>query len=165
MAIEMKVAGLVVGGMGNVPLLVLKDEGDRHCVPIVIGLPEARAIIAELQQESFPRPMTHDLLKTTIEALGYRVERVVVTDLRDDTFLATLHLRAGEETQQLDSRPSDAIALALRAKAPIFVEERVIEKLGTQEGQGLPSFTGEEKDKWAEILENLNPEDFGKYKM
>ncbi len=165
MPIEMKVAGLVVGGMGNVPLLVLKDEAERYCVPIVIGLPEARAIIAELQQESFPRPMTHDLLKSTIEALGCRVERVVVTDLREDTFLATLHLRAGEETHLLDSRPSDAIALALRAKAPIFVEERVIEKLGAQEGPGLPVFTDDEKDKWAEILENLNPEDFGKYKM
>ena len=165
MLIEMKVAGLIVDGSSSVPLLILKDDGDRYCVPIVIGLPEARAIVSELQEESYPRPLTHDLLKNVIETMGSAVEKIEVTDLRDDTFFAAIHLRTGDGTQVIDSRPSDAIALALRAKAPIFVDERVIEKLSGEAKNARPAFTGDEKKKWTELLENLRPEDFGKYKI
>lgn len=165
MLIEMKVAGLIVDGSGNVPLLILKDKEDRFCVPIVIGLPEARAIVAELQEEKYPRPLTHDLLKSVIEIAGSKVEKIEVTDLRDDTFFASIYLSTGGKTRVLDSRPSDAIALALRTKAPIFVDERVIEKLGGEEMRARPAFTGDEKQKWGELLESLKPEDFGKYKI
>ncbi|MFQ5459058.1 MAG: bifunctional nuclease domain-containing protein [Myxococcota bacterium] len=165
MLIEMKVAGLIVDGSNNVPLLILKDDGDRHCVPIVIGLPEARAIVSVLQEETYPRPLTHDLLRSVIETMGSKVEKVEVTDLRDDTFFAAIHVSARGETRVVDSRPSDAIALALRARAPIFVDERVIEKLGGESRLSKPAFTGEDKKKWTELLENLRPEDFGKYKI
>ncbi len=165
MLIEMKVAGLIVDGSSNVPLLILKDEEDRYCVPIVIGLPEARAIVSELQEEKYPRPLTHDLLKSVIETAGSKVEKIEVTDLREDTFFASIHMSTGGKTRVVDSRPSDAIALALRTKAPIFVDERVIEKLGGEEKSTRPAFTGDKKEKWTELLENLKPEDFGKYKI
>jgi bifunctional DNase/RNase len=134
-------------------------------VEICIGLFEASAIASAIKGASTPRPMTHDLLASVVAEMGAMVEKIEVTDLRGSTFFAAIHLRKGDKTCVIDSRPSDAIALALRAGAPIFVEDQVAEKVREAEAQGEPALTGKEKEKWTEFLESLRPEDFGKYKM
>ena len=126
----------------------------------------SRAIATELENIQLPRPMTHDLVRNILDRLKVEIKKVEVVDLRDNTFFATLHLTVSRKTIIVDSRPSDAIALALRTKAPIFVNEKVIEKSREISLEGLK--IEEEKtdaDKWKEILETMNPEDFGKYKM
>ena len=183
MFIEMKVAGIILDPSNNVPVLILKDRDERHTVPIWIGIVEASAIATELEKTEMPRPMTHDLLRNILRELSVTVERIEVTDLRDNTFFAAIHLRTTGGARVIDSRPSDAIALALRVSAPIFVEERVISRLGSAEEDEEASKAGKEsrsspvfisnltpedkfdKAKWAEFLESLDPEDFGKYKM
>jgi uncharacterized protein len=164
MFVEMKVAGIVLDPFTNVPIVVLKDLGEKITVPIWIGLVEASAIAMELEKIKIQRPLTHDLLKNVIAELGVHVIKIEVTDLKDNTFFALIHLDQGGKAIAVDSRPSDAIALALRTHSPIFVEEKVIEKSKQMDNKEGP-FTQENRDKWAEILENLNPEDFGKYKM
>lgn len=153
--IEMKVAALSMDPFTNMPIIVLKDDSGRHAVPIWVGLIEASAIVTQLEEIQLARPMTHDLLKEMLEKLGARVDRVEVTDVQDDTFYATIHLvsapAAGHDGRAtaIDSRPSDAIALALRTGAPIWVAPKVIErarcvdltKLGPvawMAGDGLP---------------------------
>ena len=182
MFIKMKVAGIILDPSNNVPVLILKDLEDRYTVPIWIGIVEASAIATELEKTEMPRPMTHDLLRNVIRELGGTIDRIEVTDLRDNTFFAAIHLRTAGGARVIDSRPSDAVALALRAAAPIFVEERVIAQLGREEEEEVPKAgkqarTGPvfisnlnpadkfDKAKWAEFLESLDPEDFGKYKM
>jgi bifunctional DNase/RNase len=183
MFIEMKVAGIILDPSNNVPVLILKDRDERYTVPIWIGIVEASAIATELEKTEMPRPMTHDLLRNVLRELGATVERIEVTELRDNTFFAAIHLRTAAGPRVLDSRPSDAVALALRVSAPIFVEERVIAQLGSREEEqeapkpGKQPRTGPvlisnldpadrfDKEKWAEFLESLDPEDFGKYKM
>ncbi len=165
MLIEMKVTNLMLDASSNVPILILKDETRKYTVQICIGLFEASAIATVIKGASTPRPMTHDLLGSVVAELGAKVEKIEVTDLRGSTFYAAVHLRRGDKTCVIDSRPSDAIALALRTRAPIFVEEQVAEKVTERQGRGEPALTGKEKEKWTEFLESLNPEDFGKYKM
>lgn len=165
MFIKMKIAGLTLDSSSNVPLLILKDEGEQHSVTICIGIVEASAIAFELQKVSVPRPMTHDLLKNVLDKLETKVEKVEVIDLRGSTFYAAIHLRVGNTAHVIDSRPSDAIALALRTGAPIYVEESVIEKLKVPDERGKPAFTGKETQRWTEFLDGLTREDFGKYKM
>ena len=159
--IRMIVHGLTIDPATNSPILILKEPEGERTLPIWIGLLEATAIASELEKVSFSRPMTHDLLRNVIGHLGYSVSRVEVTDLKDNTFFALVHLLgAGGETG-LDSRPSDAIALALRSEAPIFVAEKVLERAGA-------TGTGEDEDaeqKWKEMLESMDADDFGKYKM
>ncbi len=163
MYIQMKVAGLTLDSSSNTPVLLLRDEAEKHLVPIWIGIVEASAIATELEKIPIARPMTHDLIKSVVVALGATVERVEVTDLRDNTYYAAIHMRTAQGVHVIDPRPSDAIALALRAGANIFVEERVIEK-STRGGES-PHSGSSDKDKWTEFLESLDPEDFGKYKM
>ena len=182
MTIEMRVAGIVLDPSTNVPILILKDEEERHTVPIWIGIIEASAIATELEKIALARPMTHDLLKNVLGKLDAIVEKIEVTDLRENTFYAEIHVRSGGVTHVIDSRPSDAIALALRAKAPIFVHEKVIARLreGEEDSPEAPQDPKSprpmplanldpadkfDKEKWTEFLENLDPEDFGKYKM
>jgi bifunctional DNase/RNase len=165
MFVEMKVAGIVLDPYTNVPIVVLKDMEDKTTVPIWIGLVEASAIAMELEQIKIQRPLTHDLLKNVIADLKVEVLKIEVTDLKDNTYYALIHLQNGEEVIAVDSRPSDAIALALRTESPIFVSDKVIEKSQQEQVDRHTAFTEENKDKWTEILENLNPEDFGKYKM
>jgi bifunctional DNase/RNase len=165
MFVEMKVAGIVLDPYTNVPIVVLKDLEDKTTVPIWIGLVEASAIAMELEQIKIQRPLTHDLLKNVIADLKVDVLKIEVTDLKDNTYYALIHLKNGEEVIAVDSRPSDAIALALRTESPIFVSDKVIEKSQQEQIDRQTAFTEENKDKWTEILENLNPEDFGKYKM
>jgi hypothetical protein len=165
MLVKMSVSGLTIDPYTNSPIMILKEaDGDRS-IPIWIGLLEATAIASELEKVKFARPMTHDLLRNVVQALGVEIDKVEVCDLRDNTFFAVIHMSNPDRTWELDARPSDAIALALRARAPIYVQEQVFEKSAKIEVSGQEVVQDEEGKKWTEILEGLSPEDFGKYKM
>jgi bifunctional DNase/RNase len=157
----MTVRGIALDPITNMPIIILKDPEERRALPIWVGIFEANAIALELEKVSTPRPMTHDLLKNILEGLGITVQQVIVNDLKENTFYATIELNYNGSVVSIDSRPSDAIALALRVNAPIFVTENVV----TQAKNIEVSDEKEETDKWKEWLENLKPEDFGKYKM
>lgn len=163
--VEMKVTGLTIDPFTSMPIIILKDLEERCALPIWIGLIEASAVATELEHIVLARPMTHDLLKNIISSLGAEVRRVEVSDLADNTFYAKVYLKRGDDEFVMDARPSDAIAIALRVKSAVFVARHVIEKSRkidlTKEG-GTDEMR---RRKWAEILENLSPEDFGKYKM
>ncbi|PYM62042.1 MAG: hypothetical protein DMD79_11460 [Candidatus Rokuibacteriota bacterium] len=162
MWVEMKVRGLALDPVSNMPIIILRDEEEKRSLPIWVGIYEANAIALELEKISTPRPMTHDLIKNIVESVEAKIEKVVVNDLRDNTFFALIHLRLGEEEITVDSRPSDAIALALRAGAPIFVDEDVVRRAKSVEVAPKES---DDQEKLKEWLEHLKPEDFGKYKM
>lgn len=163
---QMTVSGLTIDPFTNSPIMILKDMESDKAVPIWIGLLEATAIASELENIKFSRPMTHDLLKNIMEFMEIRITKVEVCDLRDNTYFALIYLlRPGEQEISIDARPSDAIALALRAKAPIFVEDVVIQKARRVDLSAQEAITSEDAKKWTEILESLDPEDFGKYKM
>ena len=162
---EMKISGLTMDPHTNTPIVVLKDTKSETSLPIWIGLLEATAIATELEQVEFSRPMTHDLIKNLIGHLGVKVDRVEVCDLRDNTFYAWIYLNVNGKETRIDARPSDALAIALRVNARIFVDEKVIEKSGKLEPAGQAEIKDDEAKKWTEILENLSAEDFGKYKM
>jgi uncharacterized protein len=164
MFLEMKVRGLALDPMSNMPIIILRDEDDKRSLPIWVGIFEANAIALELEKIATPRPMTHDLIKNILEAIDARVVKVEVTDLKDNTFFAVLHLQVGETEYRVDSRPSDAIALALRVAAPIYVDEEVVRKAKsidvTKEGETVKADDPERLREW---LENIKPEDFGKF--
>jgi bifunctional DNase/RNase len=159
--IKMVVQGLTIDPGTNSPVLVLKNPDGDESLPIWIGLLEATAIASELEKVSFSRPMTHDLLRSTIELLSHSVSKIEITELKDNTFYALVHLMGPDGELTMDSRPSDAIALALRAEAPIFVTQQVLDRSGV-------SGAGESEDaeeQWKDMLERMSPEEFGKYKM
>ena len=167
MFIEMKVTGLTIDPFTSMPIIILRDIDDKSALPIWIGLIEASAIATELENIRLSRPMTHDLMKIVLEKLGASVEKVAVTELKDNTFYSKIYIKdASGAIFELDARPSDAIAMALRTKAQIFVEKEVIDKSRkidlTKESQDTDE---RRKERWTEILENLSPDDFGKYKM
>jgi bifunctional DNase/RNase len=163
--LEMKVTGLTIDPFTSMPIIILKDLEEKCALPIWIGLIEASAIATELEHIKLARPMTHDLFKNVLEVLGVVVKRVEVSDLADNTFYAKLLLGRGDEQFSMDSRPSDAIAVALRTKAPIFVARGVIDKSRKIDLAKESATDEQRKQRWTEILENLSPEDFGKYKM
>jgi bifunctional DNase/RNase len=160
MQIEMTIKGLMIDPLTSTRIVVLQDREGQRVLPIWVGLCEANAIAVQIENSTMPRPMTHDLLKNVIEDLHAQVERIVVSDLKENTFFALIHLRVQGEPVAVDARPSDAIALALRTRSPIFVEDHVIEHARQVE----PSQDSETErlQKW---LESLDPEDLGKYKM
>jgi bifunctional DNase/RNase len=158
--IRMIVQGLTIDPASNSPILILKEPEGERSLPIWIGLLEATAIASELEKVAFARPMTHDLLRNVVTALDHSISKVEVVDLRDNTFYALLHLLGPAGEKVIDARPSDAVALALRAQAPIFVAAKVLEMAGGAEARGA-----EDEDKWKDLLEKMDPEDFGKYKM
>jgi uncharacterized protein len=162
MDIEVRIRGLMMDPASNMPIIVLKDMASETVMPIWVGLFEANAIAIEIEKMSAPRPMTHDLTRNLIRHLNAQLERIVITEIKDETFFAVLWLRQGEEQLAIDARPSDAIALALRADCPIFVDERVMQtaKLNTTGPPEGP--TAEQLRGW---LEGLNDEDLGRYKM
>ncbi|OGQ93347.1 MAG: hypothetical protein A2284_16765 [Deltaproteobacteria bacterium RIFOXYA12_FULL_61_11] len=165
-SIEMTISGLSVDPMNQMPFLILKDESGNVAIPIWIGMLEAGAIATQLENITLARPMTHDLLKNILDQVGVVVEGVEICDLKDNTFFALIHLRMGEKILEVDARPSDAIALALRAGAPIYVAREVVTQsrqvdLSSSEKGGQAT----EKEKLAEMLEQMNGEDFGKYKQ
>jgi hypothetical protein len=161
MEVEMKIRGLMMDPVTNMPIVVLKDIGGEAILPIWVGIYEANAIALEIEKVSTPRPMTHDLLKNLLTSLEAQVNKVVVSDLRDDTFFAVIWLERNGNVISIDSRPSDALALALRVDCPIYVDEEVLKssRLATAVNDRVSS---EELRKW---LENLNDEDLGRYKM
>jgi hypothetical protein len=165
MSVQVTVAGLTIDPNNNSPIIILKDEAGEKTLPIWIGLLEATAIASELENIKFSRPMTHDLLRNVIKSFGGSVEKVEVVDLKDNTFFALIYTLANGQPIAIDARPSDAIALALRMKCPIFVQEKVFESAGRIEEKGQEVVQTEEGRKWTEILESLSPEHFGKYKM
>lgn len=162
MDIEVRIRGLMMDPATNMPIVVLKDIASDTVMPIWVGIFEANAIAIEIEKVAAPRPMTHDLTRNLIRHLNATLERVVITELKDDTFLAVLWLLQGEEPVAIDARPSDAIALALRADCPIYVSEQVMQtaKLNTAGPPEGP--TAEQLRGW---LEGLNDEDLGRYKM
>ncbi len=158
--VKMEIKGLLMDPVSNMPVVILRDQNDGAFLPIWVGIFEANAIAIEMEKIQAPRPMTHDLLHNVLSELGVRVDRIVVNELKDNTFFARLHLSRGDERWTVDSRPSDAIALALRARAEIFVEEDVLERSKTIRAEGATD--PEKLKKW---LEEVNPEDLGKYRM
>ncbi len=165
MSIRVNITGLTIDPATNSPIIILKEKEGNKSLPIWIGLLEATAIASELEQVKFSRPMTHDLLRNIIETFGGSIEMVEICDLRDNTFFAIIYASCNSKKFQIDARPSDAIALALRAKAPIFIHERVFEKSANIDMKGQEVVKTNDAKKWTEVLENLRPEDFGKYKM
>ena len=139
MLIEMSIKGLMVDPMAGTPIVILKDKQGDRVLPIWVGVPEANAIALQIENVSTPRPMTHDLLRNIITDLEGRVDRVVVSDLRDNTYFAIIHLTVRGERVAVDARPSDAIALALRTRSPILVEEAVIEHARTADFAAEPA--------------------------
>ncbi len=166
MFIEMKVSGLTMDPITNTPIVILKDLEEKKAIPIWIGIFEASAIATEIEKITFSRPMTHDLLNEILKVLRAVVLRVEIHDLRNNTFFANIQLLTEGNVIVVDARPSDAIAIALRAGASIFVDTKVIEKSRTVDfGTKMTDLDRLKKEKLAEFLENLSPEDFGKYKM
>jgi uncharacterized protein len=161
MLIEMTIKGLMVDPITNMPIVILKDTQGERVLPIWVGIFEANAIALQIENIATPRPMTHDLLRNVISDLDGQVDRVVVCDLKDNTFYAIIHLTVWGERVAVDARPSDAIALALRTRSPILVEEAVIDNAKTVD------FASErtDSDRLQKWLESLDPDDLGKYKM
>ncbi|MGD2126331.1 MAG: bifunctional nuclease family protein [Desulfobacteraceae bacterium] len=161
----MVVSGLTVDPLTNSPIVILKEIDGERTLPIWIGLLEATAIASELEGIKFSRPMTHDLLKNIMALIDVKVKKVEVCDLKNNTYYALIHINHKGKEISIDARPSDALALSLRVDAPIFVAEEVIDKSAQIDLKAEPEDKTEQGKKWQEILEKLNPEDFGKYKM
>jgi bifunctional DNase/RNase len=160
--IEVQIRGLMLDPVTNMPIVVLKDISSDLVLPIWVGVFEANAIAVELEKSTMPRPMTHDLLRNITRGLNAVVNRVVVSDLKDDTFYATIWMRHDGETVTIDARPSDAIALALRWDCPIFVAKKV---LGRARQNSNPTDVNANEEQLRRWLENLNEDDTGQYKM
>jgi len=158
--IRMEIKGLLMDPVSNMPVVILRDTEKGLFLPIWVGIFEANAIALEMEKIATPRPMTHDLLKNLLVELDAHVERVVINDLRENTFFARIHLTRKDSTLSVDSRPSDAIALALRSHAEIFVEEEVLEKSRTLRADG-----DQDPDRLRKWLEEASPDELGKYRM
>jgi bifunctional DNase/RNase len=162
---KVTIAGLTMDPASNTPIIILKSEKDDHAIPIWIGLLEATSIASALQKLDFDRPMTHDLFKNVADRFHADVTRIEVCDLKENTFFARIYFESGEMSFDIDARPSDAIAIALRFGAPIYVDDKVVQRSNRGEAQPEVLDESEEGKKWAEYLKNLSPEDFGKYKV
>jgi len=162
MDIEVRIRGLMMDPATNMPIIMLKDVGSDAVIPIWVGIFEANAIASEIEKVSAPRPMTHDLTRNLMRHLNARLERVVITEIKDDTFYAVLWLRQDEEPVVMDARPSDAIALALRADCPIYVSEQVMQSARMNPASQVEGPSADQLRGW---LEGLNDEDLGRYKM
>ncbi|HXX20817.1 MAG TPA: bifunctional nuclease family protein [Candidatus Acidoferrum sp.] len=161
MELEVKIRGLMMDPVTNMPVVVLKETQGPGVLPIWVGVYEANAIALEIEKVQTPRPMTHDLLKNVLNGLNVHVQKVVVSDLREDTFYALIWMERDGQLISMDSRPSDALALALRLDCPIFVEDQVLKSSKMAAGVSDKS-SSDELRKW---LENLSDEDLGRYKM
>src|SRR5215475_14332453 len=161
MEVEMTIRGLMMDPVSNMPIVILKDIGGETVLPIWVGVYEANAIALEMEKVSTPRPMTHDLIKNVLTGLETHVHKVVVTELKDDTFYAVIWLERGGTLISIDSRPSDALALALRIDCPIYVEDEVLKCSKSKEG----SQDRLKDEDLRRLLENMPDEDMGRYKM
>ena len=162
----MTISSIAMDQVTNSPIVILKEIVGKQTLPIWIGLLEATAIASEIEGVKYPRPMTHDLLKDIMDKADIKVKKIEICDLRDNTYYALIHLTSRGETLSIDSRPSDAIALALRTRAPIFVSDEVLKKSKQMEanGESAAADKSEQGKRWQDILERLKREDFGKYK-
>jgi len=160
MEVEMKIRTLMMDPVTQMPIVVLRDSTGNTILPIWVGVYEANAIALEIEKINTPRPMTHDLIKTLLMGMEARVDRIVVNELKDDTFFAVIWLEKDGQFISIDSRPSDALAIALRTDSPIFVDESVLKnsRMSGSQDKG-------KEDELRRLLENLNEEDFGRYKM
>src|SRR6516162_9216666 len=161
MQIEMSIKGLMVDPITNMPIVILRDKDGQRVLPIWVGIFEANAIALQIENVTTPRPMTHDLLRNVIQDLNASVQKIVVCDLQENTFYALIYLALNGATIAIDARPSDAIALALRTRAPIFVEDAVIDNAKTFD----PAPDKADVERLHKWLESLDPEELGKYKM
>jgi uncharacterized protein len=161
MEVEMRIRGLLMDPVTNTPIVILKDANSDAVLPIWVGVFEANAIALEIEKVSTPRPMTHDLIKNVLSGLDAHVHKVVVTELKEDTFFAVIWMEREGRIISVDSRPSDALALALRVDCPIFVDDEGLKTQKKLTSAADPA-TNEELRKW---LEGLNDEDLGRYKM
>jgi len=159
--VEMKVDGLTLDPLTNMPIIILKDLEGNRALPIWVGFFEANAIALEIEKISTPRPMTHDLMKNLIANMKAEINHILVSELKDNTFYAVISMAHNGNTLSIDSRPSDAIALALRTKSPIYVNEDVIEAAKSLDLPDTSKTSAEDKDQWKKWLENIKPQDFG----
>jgi len=162
MEVEMKIRGLMMDPVTNMPIVILKDVGGASVLPIWVGIYEANAIALEIEKVSTPRPMTHDLIKTLLLGLDAGIQKVVVNELKDDTFFAVIWIQRNGELISVDSRPSDALALALRLDCPIYVDDSVLKSSKLANTVADRMSTNQEMRRW---LESLGDEDLGRYKM
>ena len=162
--LKMEVKGLTLDPLTNMPIVILKDVNEEKALPIWVGIFEANAIALEMEKVPTPRPMTHDLIKNILDGLNAKVIRVVVNDLKDNTFYANIALNINGSEVDIDSRPSDAIALALRVQAPIFVTKKVLKEAKSID-LSEEDLKDNDKEKWKKWLENLRPDDFNKYEI
>jgi hypothetical protein len=162
---KVSIAGLTMDPASNTPIIILKSEKSNQAIPIWIGLLEATSIASALQNIKYERPMTHDLFKNFTELLDISISKIEVCDLKDNTFYAKIYFISKDGNFEMDARPSDAIALALRFDAPIFVADEIMKKSKMGDGEAEILDTSEEGKKWADYLESLSPEDFGKFKI
>ncbi|MBW2448832.1 MAG: bifunctional nuclease family protein [Deltaproteobacteria bacterium] len=162
---EVNIASMAIDPTSNTPIIILKSVKGDQAVPIWIGLLEATSIASALRDIKFDRPMTHDLFKNFVDNLEMAVSKVEVCDLKDNTFYARIYFVSKDKSFDMDARPSDAIAIALRFGAPIYVDDKIFDKSQMLESDYEVLNKSEDGKKWAEYLENLNPEDFGKYKV
>ena len=160
MSVEMKIRGLMIDPVSQMPIIILKDSDGETVLPIWVGIFEANAIAMQLEEIVSPRPMTHDLLKNIIEGLSAEVRQVVITDLKDNTFFAQIHLNVKGEAVAIDARPSDAMALALRTSSPILVDPQVLTK-----SESSDDGESDETERLRRWLESVDPEELGKYEM
>jgi bifunctional DNase/RNase len=160
MSVEMKIRGLMIDPVSQMPIIILKNSDGTSVLPIWVGIFEANAIAMQLEEIVSPRPMTHDLLKSVIQGLKAKVQSVVITDLRDNTFFAKIELQRNGESLSVDARPSDAMALALRTESPIFVDPQVLDK-----SESSPDGDSDETERLRRWLETVDPEELGKYEM
>jgi len=161
--LEMTIKGLALDPSSNVPIVILEDLAKERALPLWIGQAEAQAIIMKIKDVPVPRPMTHDLIKNILAGIQATVSRIVINDKEDDTFFAVILLSIDGNEVSIDSRPSDAIALALRVDAPIYVAKKVLDEARTID-LSKPELE-DDIEKWKEWLEDVRPEDFGKYEM
>ncbi len=160
-SVQMEVKGLMLDPTSNLPIVILRDESTNSFLPIWIGVFEANAIALRIEGVETPRPMTHDLMRSFLEDLGVKVTKILISDLRENTFFAEIHLTLGQRDLQVDSRPSDALALALRTEAPIFVRQAVLDKAQAIDLAG----DLEDDERLKKWLEDASDEDLGKYTM
>ena len=159
--LRVEIKGLMLDPSSNIPIVILRDTESQLFLPIWIGVFEANAIALRIEGVEPPRPMTHDLLRLVLEKLGATVEKIVISDLRESTFFALIHLRQGGQSVAVDARPSDAIALALRTEAPIYVLRSVLDKAQAADLTAEAS----DEDKLKKWLEEISPDELGKWTM
>tara|TARA_B100000745_G_scaffold222977_1_gene148829 strand:+ start:116 stop:601 length:486 start_codon:yes stop_codon:yes gene_type:complete len=161
MQIEMTIKGLMVDPVTSMPIVILRDKTGENVLPIWVGIFEANAIASQIENVESPRPMTHDLVKNLIDNFNGEVQKIVITDLEESTFYATIHININNKISTVDSRPSDAIAIALRAKAPIFAEKKIIDQAKNSD---IKPQAGE-SERLEQWLQDLDEDSLGKYKM